>query len=422
MTTDFPQTWMLRLQPEIQGQQRSLESRRFQDPDIYQDEKLKFKLEFFLAESTNDSETYFKLHLYDTGDVPKDEIIAELLDSTSTHETRLVSRPDILRLYNGARVRIRDCNYTVKLSKRDALPDTIALSLNLSMKLSFTAAIEQGKREHQEDALGWYDQTLPENEKEKDWLWLLTDGVGAASGKIASQYAIEKVLWDYFSQELQSKDPHTRLLDAIMGVHTDLVDYGQRCTPPKQAKPTRVATTLAALLLHKRQWHLFMVGDSPIFYYRHDENHATFEAYNRHDGNRPLRYALGNPGLEIHEIQQMTLDVTGMDNFLLCSDGLTNGLGEDYDEIIRKYIIKMRIQANKGESNLLKTVHEIRQKPFRDNMSFIWVDYSATSQDSTPSLVLESDQHEQIIKRPTQAPKLVPPEIKKKRWFFGLFK
>ena len=83
------------------------------------------------------------------------------------------------------------------------------------------------KRRHNEDYVGCFEPDQLEELEANGRLYLVADGVGgAASGEVASEYVVKKVLYDFYN----SSEPNlkTRLVTAIEAANTDIYERNNR--------------------------------------------------------------------------------------------------------------------------------------------------------------------------------------------------
>jgi protein phosphatase len=164
-------------------------------------------------------------------------------------------------------------------------------------------------------------------------LYVLADGVGgAARGERASQYAADKVVFEYF--EHTEVDPAERLRQAIAGASADIFSYAT-----DSARVTRMATTIVAAVVRENTLLVANVGDSRAYLIRGGQavqltrDHSVVgelvmdgemteeEAMASKIKNRLTRSVGGEP--EVHVQVYDPLPIQQGDRLLLCSDGLT---------------------------------------------------------------------------------------------------
>lgn len=175
-------------------------------------------------------------------------------------------------------------------------------------------------------------------------LTVVADGMGGhASGEVASQMAIELISYFYYADE-ESSAPEA-LRNAIQRANTEIYE-----TSVSDEKFFGMGTTLVALVLLEKTGYAAHVGDSRLYRLRNNKlklltmDHSQVmemvkggiitmdEARNHEDKNVILR-AVGT---------QMTVDVEvsepfkvlPADEFLLCSDGLSDMVEDEVIEAV----------------------------------------------------------------------------------------
>jgi len=173
------------------------------------------------------------------------------------------------------------------------------------------------------------------------YLALVADGVGgAAAGEVASAtaaYAVSALALSRFgSDPVQTAEAGVQAARKLLvrGVELDLMRSG-------------MATTMTALLTDGRRLVLAHVGDSRGYAFRDgalvrvtrdhtyvqkmvDEGQLEPEAVGSHPWrNVVLRSLHGNPAQAMDELDIVEIEPRLGDRYLLCSDGLTDMVGED---------------------------------------------------------------------------------------------
>lgn len=188
------------------------------------------------------------------------------------------------------------------------------------------------KRPNNEDWVTGFEPTNPLEKQNSGSLYIVADGVGGASrGERASQYAAERVLFDFFKET--TLEPATRLQNAMRRVCREIFEYAQ------DSNLSRMATTLVAANIRGNILTVANVGDSRCYIIRSgkvvqitkDHNYAAElvrngsmtaeEAKHVKSGNTLLRSIGGDPDVEVDIFEE--IDLFPGDLVLLCSDGLT---------------------------------------------------------------------------------------------------
>ena len=168
---------------------------------------------------------------------------------------------------------------------------------------------------------------------EQQGLFIVADGMGGhAAGEVASQIAVETVC-----QVLHSVDktnPQQQLKQAVTEANL-AVRQAAKANPSLNG----MGTTLSIILLHQQQGYLAHVGDSRIYRLRNQklqqlsDDHSLVGEQLRQGTITPeqakssslgniLLQAIGlSPQLDIY---QNKISLAPADQFLLCSDGLTD--------------------------------------------------------------------------------------------------
>jgi serine/threonine protein phosphatase PrpC len=157
----------------------------------------------------------------------------------------------------------------------------------------------------------------------KGVLLAIADGVGGhAHGREAAEYTVRSLLADYFSTA------HTwsveKSLDTVLGAANRwLIAQSAR-----SAETAGMATTLTALVLRGRRWHLAHVGDSRAYLWR---DGALLRLSEDHTWPHPelsnvLRRAVGLESRLL--VDHDDGELAAGDVFVLLTDGVWNALGE----------------------------------------------------------------------------------------------
>jgi serine/threonine protein phosphatase PrpC len=147
------------------------------------------------------------------------------------------------------------------------------------MSTSDERAVEVGQfsqpgqvHQPQVEAVGYYEPTQVTDLNRHGRLLVVVDGVGgSASGDMASRYAVQKVLHDFYhSREL---DLEKRLLEIVRQTNRAIFDQNRRY-PDRRA----IGTTLLAALIHQNKLVVASVGDGRAYVvWDQDIEHLTGE-------------------------------------------------------------------------------------------------------------------------------------------------
>lgn len=179
-----------------------------------------------------------------------------------------------------------------------------------------------GRRVPNEDYAG---AAVPEAEllDSKGALLVVADGVGGhARGREASEHAVRNLLADYYATPETWSIEHA-LESVLQAINRWLLGAARRAR-----EPAGMATTLTALVLRGRRFHLAHVGDSRAYLLRAGRLHQLSED---HTWDHPeLRTVLRRAvGLDEHlQIDHRDGELEPGDRFLLASDGVWSALDE----------------------------------------------------------------------------------------------
>lgn len=206
--------------------------------------------------------------------------------------------------------------------------------MGIYFELDFSDFSDVGrKRDHNEDYAAFF---VPEKEEEKlksGSLFVVADGVGgAAKGEVASKYAAEIVVYEYFRNP--EMPPKNRLIAAFRKANRDIHAYAA-----ENGHFTKMATTMVAAVVVQNNLIVANVGDSRAYLLRGGKitqisrDHSVVAEMVR-DGvmtegearvskakNRLSRSIGGEPEVSVDVYPPIPLQKG--DKILLCSDGLT---------------------------------------------------------------------------------------------------
>jgi len=224
---------------------------------------------------------------------------------------------------------------TAEFSARDLAAEA---PLKVRVRVSLGAKTDLGRvREHNEDKLEFF---IPEDEAvlaSRGSIFLVCDGMGGhAAGQIASELATKTFIDVYLHHP--SQDPHTAIRSAVSAAHRFVTDVG-RSLPARRG----MGCTMTGLVLRQGTATIVNVGDSRAYRFRNgrilqltqDHTHVdemlragilTPEQAETHPDRHILSRAIGGEGEVVADLED--LPIQAGDVFLLCSDGLTNHVGD----------------------------------------------------------------------------------------------
>lgn len=210
----------------------------------------------------------------------------------------------------------------------------------------------------------------------------VADGMGGhAGGEVASAIAIsaiEKLLpvINDAAVDINSRE------DLFLNI-THEIDLQILAKSKEVPELSGMGTTLTALSIFDNNVELLHIGDSRCYRYRDnkleqlsydhtvmqellDQGRLTPEEIINHPQRSLLTQALmGDSGITPILI---SYEIKSGDQFLICSDGLTNVLSE--------YEISKMITANTNEKLVSSLINEVKEKGAPDNITVIWAQIS----------------------------------------------
>lgn len=240
------------------------------------------------------------------------------------------------------------------------------------------------KYDHNEDffALPVSNQQLTiskQDIKTKGLLFVLCDGVGGLNaGEVASQLAATWIVKEYYSAVTTTENPGENLRRAILETNSRLYDLAQ-----EHESYRGMGTTVVASLFFEGKVFVFSAGDSRLYNLREDkliqiteDQSEVWQLYKSgqvskdelrfHPRNNIITVAMGIE--KDIALQSYIYDFQKNDLFLLCSDGLSDMIGDDgiKNILLKKGKIKKRVnllidEANRngGKDNITAVLLEI---------------------------------------------------------------
>ena len=195
------------------------------------------------------------------------------------------------------------------------------------------------EREHNEDYCGSFEPQDPAVLGERGRLYLVADGIGGhQAGDVAAQYAVEKVLYSYYSDPWVG--PGENLTHAMRRANADLYKEAQQNLAHRG-----MGTTMVAAAIRGHELTVANVGDSRAYLVREgrirqiSQDHSwvaeqvaanllTPEQARNHPKRNVITRSLGNdPDVAVDVFHE---SLQAGDIVLLCTDGLS-GLVRDED-------------------------------------------------------------------------------------------
>ncbi len=248
------------------------------------------------------------------------------------------------------------------------------------MAVQSASLSDQGRRKNNEDFVAFYEPTDPAELKQSGCLYIVADGVGgAARGERASQFAAQKILYEYYQSTIP--DPLERLQTIIKRVNDDIFAFASQ-------NHTRMATTLVTVVVRGGYLYAANVGDSRAYVIReaspiqvtHDHSivgemvkmgeMSEEEAMASKIKNRLTRSLGGDEEVSVETYPPLALQ-TG-DKILLCSDGLTR-------YALRDDLKRMSSKSNDPAEIAREMIRFANSKGGADNISVVMVSYVGES-------------------------------------------
>lgn len=220
---------------------------------------------------------------------------------------------------------------------------------------------DPGRAEANEDFVLVHQPEDEEVARYSGSLYVVADGQGGGtSGQIASRYAAQRVMYEYYNDA--EPDLGLRLRQAISRANADLYEYARQ-----QPELIKLGTTLVAAVVRGEQLHIATVGDSRAYLIREGELHQitrdhTLVQQLLDEGAITAEEAREHPRRDVvlrtvGSQPEISVDVYDArlrpdDALLLCTDGLTRYLHDD--EITR--IIATSSPRNAAETLVQKAV------------------------------------------------------------------
>jgi protein phosphatase len=230
-----------------------------------------------------------------------------------------------------------------------------------------------GRRKNNEDFAAFFEPSDQAELQKSGCLYIVADGVGgAAKGERASQFAAQKLLYEYYQPENTDLEPLERLRLIMENANAEIYSHASE-------NHTRMATTMVVAVVRDNFLFVANVGDSRAYLIRDgmarqiNRDHSIVgemvehgemteeEAMASKIKNRLTRSLGGDPEVTVDVYPPIPLKVG--DKVLLCSDGLTR-----YATI--QDVVRMTAQG-KPEEIAKRLVYFANQKGGADNISVI---------------------------------------------------
>ncbi|NVJ49189.1 MAG: serine/threonine-protein phosphatase [Gammaproteobacteria bacterium] len=240
-----------------------------------------------------------------------------------------------------------------------------------------TGVSDQGKkRPNNEDAIGW------QIDQERGWLCaVIADGMGGhAAGEVASAMARTQFL-DLIERLFTTSPgafPSELTMRSALSEYIQLVDKQIKRHAKEHPEDLGMGTTLVAVVIFFGQCWIVNIGDSRCYRLRQDEfkqltrddtlvqswldnGQISYEKAEHSPYKNVLTQALG--AKETLDPQILSIDVEPGDQFLLCSDGLSNCMSSAF--------MSDTMQGSPVEESTRQLLDEALSAGAPDNVSLI---------------------------------------------------
>ncbi|MDD2920805.1 MAG: protein phosphatase 2C domain-containing protein [Anaerolineales bacterium] len=253
---------------------------------------------------------------------------------------------------------------------------------------------DQGRRKNNEDFIAYFEPTDSAELKNYGSLYVVADGVGgAAKGERASQYAAQKLVFDYY-QTYHPDPDQPGLIEPLGYLRSILKQVNEEIHEYAAQHDTRMATTIVAAVVREGFLYVANVGDSRAYLIRNggatqinrdhsfvgemvDQGEMTeAEAMASSIKNRLTRSLGGDPDVAVETYEPLRLQ--SGDKILLCSDGLTRyALKED---------VASMMAIGEPEDLAERFIKYANDKGGADNISVIVVFYQPSLTSESPAI------------------------------------
>ena len=189
------------------------------------------------------------------------------------------------------------------------------------------------KRPHNEDFVSFFEPDSNEELAQSGRVYVVADGVGgAAKGERASQYATQKVLFDYYNDD--DPDLSKRLVRAIRKAGNEIFDHAEQQYAFTQMEPTMVMAVVRGdelIVANVGDSRVYLIRGGEVHQITHDHTSAGELLRNGEITEEEARHIKGKHRItrSIGGHRDVRVDVfkdihlRSGDRILLCTDGLT---------------------------------------------------------------------------------------------------
>ena len=246
-----------------------------------------------------------------------------------------------------------------------------------SMYINTGNSQNQGARPYQEDSFGYSNITDSSIVTNKGMLAILSDGMGGlANGKNVADYVVQASIAMF-----DSLNPQANISEQL----ENIVRYinNSVCEQYASDGSSRAGATMVFAYIFKNRIYWITVGDSRLYCYRnghliqmnedHDYKNQLYREYINEGGNLQeieedgqkdsLVCFIGKKEIPYVDVSLKGYRIKPNDTFVLCSDGIYNGISQDsMKDILSNY--DAQTASEKIVSNVLSS-----RFPGQDNMT-----------------------------------------------------
>lgn len=253
----------------------------------------------------------------------------------------------------------------------------IKLTSDISMYINTGNSQNQGARPYQEDSFGYSNITDGNIVTNKGVLAILSDGMGGLSnGKEVADYVVQASIAMF-----DSLNPQETISEQLINIVNRINDGV--CEQYAADGGSKAGATMVFAYIFKNRIYWITVGDSRLYCYRnghllqmnedHDYKNQLYREYINEGGNLrdieedgqkdSLVCFIGKRDLPYTDVSLKGYRIKPNDTFVLCSDGIYNGISQDsMKEILSNY--DAQTASEKIVSNVLSS-----RFPGQDNMT-----------------------------------------------------
>lgn len=219
----------------------------------------------------------------------------------------------------------------------------LKLTSAISMYVNTGNSQNQGARPYQEDSFGYSNITDSSIVTNKGMLAILSDGMGGlANGKNVADYVVQTsiAMFDYINPQVNIS---VQLKNIVYHINNSV------CEQYAADGSSKAGATMVFAYIFKNRMYWITVGDSRLYCYRnghllqmnedHDYKNQLYREYINEGGNLQeveedgqkdsLVCFIGKRDIPYVDVSLRGYKIKPDDTFVLCSDGIYNGISQD---------------------------------------------------------------------------------------------